>query len=175
MNVIFRSAPLFILLTATIARAHEDTPLLLLRNGVIVGIPSPFQTPRLTVDGLGTATPRIELSVGERVTKLLPCAAKLIKSLSIDHVQVSGSWYHEERFIPYYISVHFLDAWRPPLLVQQSSYDFVFNLRTGEFIQASRLTPMADDVQYARLNASKACAIAVTERRIGGSMEQRWK
>jgi hypothetical protein len=152
------------------AHAHEDTPLQRLPSGVIVGIPSPLGAYRLNIEGLGTSAPKIEFQLGDRVTTLLPCAAGAIKSRSSDDVQVAGSWYGQ--FSPNYVHVTFMDSWRPPYLIRPASYDFLFNMHTGELMDVTRIIWGANDYRRVQNPLPKTCKAASVEVRPNISLQR---
>jgi hypothetical protein len=170
MKVAYKTVALLFLGIAQVASAHEDTPLQLSRSGTIDGIPSPFRLLHLDVKGLGTPDARVTLSVGKRVTTLLPCAMKHLRALTVDDVVVSGSWYHEPGLIPYYVNIQFVDAWRPPYRTSRSYYSLLFNLTAAEFIQASREVWEGRDHKYEQNPFELDCAVAVSEVRDGGEV-----
>jgi hypothetical protein len=171
MKEAYKTVALLFLGIAQVVSAHEDTPLQLSKSGTINGIPSPFQLLHLEVKELGTPDARVVLSVGNRVTTLLPCAMKQLKALTIDDVVVSGSWYHEPWLIPYYVNIQFVDAWHPPHKPSRSYYSLLFNLTTSEFIQSSREVWEGSDRKYEQNPFAPDCAVAVSK--IRHSLESR--
>ena len=170
MKVAYKTIALLFLGIAQAASAHEDTLLQLSKSGTIDGIPSPFRLLHLDVKWLGTPDARVTLSVGNRVTTLLPCALKQLKALTIDDVVVSGSWYHAPWLIPYYVNIQFVDAWRPPHKASRSHYSLLFNLTTSEFIQASREVWEGRDHKYEPNPFRPDCVVAISEVRDGGGV-----
>jgi len=171
MKAHHRTTALLILASAPIAHAHEDTPLRLMSDGFIAGVPAPFRRIQLHIEELGTSKVRVTLSIGDRVSTILPCAANLIKSISVDDVQVSGSWYGYFAGDPqsYYVNVQFLDPWHPPLTADpfpaRSSYLFYFNLNTGELMGADRRIVTIHGADYEQHPFPKGCKVAVTALR----------
>jgi hypothetical protein len=172
MKRVFQSVALLALLTATNARAHEDTILSVLPNGAIAGAPSQFGALFLTIDGVGTRNLRVSFMAGGRVTTLLPCAIALVNTSSVEGIQVSGSWYHDESTLPYYVNVRFLDPWRSPDPAERSSYSFTFNLRTGGLIDATRIVGAVGGYRTVPNPFAKDCKIATTEVRPNKSLER---
>jgi hypothetical protein len=151
--------------------AHQDRILQLQPNGSVNGIPSPYRAIRLSIEEIGTRNLKVVLTVGNRSTTLLPCATNLIRSASMSDVQISGSWYHDERTLPYYINVRFTDALRPSDRFGRSSLDSVFNLRTGELIDASRMGWKARDWRETTKPFAADCKVATTKIIGNGSQE----
>jgi hypothetical protein len=152
--------------------AHEGRILQLQPNGAVAGIPSPYRALRLKIEEIGTRNLKVVLTVGNHSTTLLPCAANLIRSANMSDVQISGSWYHDERTLPYYINLKFMDAQSPSDRFGRSSLDFLFNLRTGELIDASRVSWKARDWQETTRPFAKDCKLATTEVIGKGSKER---
>jgi hypothetical protein len=152
--------------------AHEDAVLAVMPNGTISGVPSQFGTLRLNIDGFGTRDLRIAFAVGDRVTTIPPCATALIKSRSMGDVQVSGSWYHDESMLPYYLNVRFLDPWQSPDPAERSSYAFIFNLRTTELVGADRWIWKGNSVSTVPMAFPRGCKVSTAEMRPNTSLER---
>jgi hypothetical protein len=152
--------------------AHQDRILQLQPNGTVTGLPSPYRALRLSIKEIGTRNVEVVLIVGNRSTTLLPCATNLIRSASMSDVRITGSWYHDERTIPYYINLRFMDARSPSDIFGRSSLDFLFNLRTGELIDASRQSWKARDWQETTRPFGTDCKIATTELNRSGLEER---
>jgi hypothetical protein len=103
----------------------------------LAGIPSSFGRVTLEIGGVGSKSPSIKFGAGGNLTILEPCASKLIQSRTLADVLVSGSWYHDESTLPFYVNVFFRDP-LSPLRNQNAGYSFVFNLHTSELIEAQR-------------------------------------
>jgi len=152
--------------------AHEDTVLAVLPSGTISGVPSQFGTLHLSIDGFGTRDLRIAFAVGDRVTTIPPCATALIKSRSMGDVQVSGSWYHHESTLPFYLNVRFLDPWQSPDPAERSSYAFIFNLRTTELIDVDRWIWKGNSVSTVQMTFPLGCKVSTAEMRPNKPLER---
>ena len=119
------------------AQAHQDTILSIEPDSTVSGIPAPLAPVTLSISGLGSNAPAVEFGAGGKLTALQACAAQLIRSTSLEHVSVSGSWYHRESSLPYYVHVFFRDP-ISPAGIRNAGYSFVFNLHTSELIRAER-------------------------------------
>ena len=133
------------------AQAHQDTILSVGPGNLISGIPAPLAPVTLSIAGLGSNAPTIEFGAGGNLTALQLCAAQLIRSSSLEHVSVSGSWYHEESSLPYYVQVFFRDPLSPARF-PNSGYSFLFNLKTSELIKADRMQRDGSGVKYTSID-----------------------
>jgi hypothetical protein len=135
---------LFVFLALSIfsytAHAHQDRVLSVLPNGWILGLPLSFGIVSLKLSDLETSSPKIEFRSGKNSTKLPECLTDLINANRKKDVLVSGSWYHDEANIPYYVAAHFLDPGSEYAVAGGAWVDVIFNLRTTEIISVSRVT-----------------------------------
>lgn len=58
--------------------------------------------------------------------------------MSQDRVFVTGSWYHEETVLPYYVNVQFRDPGYSRARSFNSNLSILFDLRTAEIIDINR-------------------------------------
>ncbi|MBD2458757.1 hypothetical protein H6G80_32435 [Nostoc sp. FACHB-87] len=133
----FSAALLGVLLATNAAYAHRDRILTLTPNGSIPEIPATFGRAHLTVSGLGTDQPLIQLKIGTHQTTLPACVARLIRTTSQRDIRLTGSWYHDESILPYYINIEFYDPGRNPNL-HNSSYQILYNLHNAKIIKLTR-------------------------------------
>jgi hypothetical protein len=128
----FSAALLVVLLATSAAYAHRDRILRLTPNGSIPEIPAIFGRAYLTVSGLGTDNPLIQLKIGTHQTTLPACVARLIRTTSQKDIRLTGSWYHDESVLPYYININFYDPDR------SSYYKILYNLHNARIIELKR-------------------------------------
>ncbi|MBB4727666.1 hypothetical protein [Xanthomonas arboricola] len=119
------------------AIAHQDRILSLEPDGSIPEIPASFGKAFLVVEGLGTKAPVVKLKIGARSTALPLCMTRLIKTRQRSSIRLSGSWYHEERIVPFYINVEFPDPGQEQEKYPRSGQTFLFNLRTPSLTDSS--------------------------------------
>jgi hypothetical protein len=127
----------FLIGVTCLAQAHEDTVLSIAADKTLAGIPSYFGRVTLEINGIGSTAPSIRFGAGGNWTVIQSCATKLIQSRSLADVLVSGSWYHDESTLPFYVNVFFRDP-VSPLRIRNAGYSFVFNLHTSELIEVER-------------------------------------
>jgi hypothetical protein len=136
-----RKALIFLLVSLPapeLVLAHEDTPLTLRPNGTVAGLPAKLGPVILRVHGLGSE-PSIGFQAGSYKNVLPSCLSKLIRSVSIKDVQLSGSWYHKESDgLPYYLLAEFLDPPRSSSTAPRSSFNIMFSLRTAGIIYLNK-------------------------------------
>jgi hypothetical protein len=63
--------------------------------------------PRSAVSRKPAAAPLVTLRIGPHGIRLPNCIAELIASRRSEDIELSGSWYHDQDDLPYYISVDF--------------------------------------------------------------------
>lgn len=155
---------LFFSLGAGIAYAHEDRILTLRADGSITEIPASFGRARLTVKGLGTRTPLVQLRIGTRQTTLPICAASIIRTRDPEDIRVTASWYHDQARLPYYINIEFYDPDRKPERFVNPSSQFLFNLHDAKLIKVHRLEAnwFDDGGSFKEVEFSAKCKAAMT-------------
>jgi hypothetical protein len=107
-------------------------------DGSIPDVPAAFGQVRLTLEGLGSNHPLIRLRIGRHQTTLPFCIAQMIRATSVADIQVTGSWYHDEKAsLPYYLDIQFFEPGYDPKRSYNSSHTFLFNLHNAKLIDAS--------------------------------------
>lgn len=129
---------LALLLVAGTCLAHQDRFLTMRPDGTIAEIPASFGTVSLKVNGLGSPMPKVRFSSGNRHNELPACITRLIRTRRLSDVSVSGSWYHDEAQLPYYVQVEFNDPGQLLAGPYRSNLGILFNLRTAQVIEVSR-------------------------------------
>lgn len=142
------------------AHAHQDRILSVDQNGSIPEIPASFGRVSLGISGLGSDSPTVTFGSGDRLNRLPSCVTRLIRAEKLDDVLVTGSWYHRESTLPYYISVKFYEPSRNEARSYNSSLDILFNLRTAEVIQIKRFVASEsnDGGRYEAVDLPEGCA-----------------
>jgi hypothetical protein len=103
MRRVVEAILLYFALVAGPAEAHRDRILPVKADGSIPDIPAEFGQVRLTLEGLGSNNPLIQLRIGTHQTTLPFCVAQMIHTTSLAEIKVTGSWYHDEKdSLPYY-------------------------------------------------------------------------
>lgn len=156
----FSATLLILALFAGSAEAHRDRILHVKADGSIPDIPTEFGQARLIVKGLGSEKPLIQLRIGSHQTTLPPCVAQMIRTRSAAEIQVTGSWYHDEKAsLPYYLDVQFFDPGYDPKRSYNSSHEFLFNLHNAKLINAKtfKATEAGDGGQSMALTLPPGC------------------
>lgn len=94
-------------LMPTAVQAHVDRVLHLRSDGSVVGVPPRFGPIDLDLRFPRNQPPLVTLRIGPHGIRLPNCIAKLIASRRREDIELSGSWYHEQSSLPYYLSVDF--------------------------------------------------------------------
>lgn len=116
---------------APAAEAHEDRILSLRADGSIPEIPATFGA----VSFRARFGPPVEVvfRVDGRTTVVPACITRLIPSQSLRDIDLSGSWYHDERILPFYVAADFL----PPDRNEDAgkAVSVIFNLHDASIVQ----------------------------------------
>lgn len=120
------------------AHAHRDRILTIRSDGSIPEIPASFGRVFLKVSNLGSPTPTVQFSSGTQRNDLPPCVTRLISARQQSDLLLTGSWYHDESRLPYYVNVEFHDPGHVPSRTYNSSLNILFNLRTARVINIKR-------------------------------------
>jgi hypothetical protein len=152
---------LLLSVVSCVAFGHQDSILTISPDGKVAGLPSSFGAVTISIRGLESGNPLIEFSAGGNLTAIQPCAAQLVRSRSLSQVDVSGSWYHKEDSLPYYVQVRFHDSPTPDH-VPGSGYAFVFNLRDAQLISVKRV--LQDRNWHREVDIDPRCKAARTMR-----------
>jgi len=141
------------------AHAHMDRILSLLPDGSIPELPSALGTVSLKISGLGSNAPAVEFDVGSNRDILPTCVTSFIRSKQLDDVRVTGSWYHDESDLPYYVNVQFYEPSPFPHPEFDRSLNILFNLHTAEVIWIKRRTPTDTGFEELPLKLAAGCTI----------------
>ena len=139
-------------------------------DGSIAGVPAEYGPARLQVDfsALGSNEPAVSsvtLSLGDKKTHLPSCVTGLLHSLDLKDVTATGSWYHHESGLPYYINFMFQDADQNAENPAAAGFSFLFNLRTGKLIAMVVHIPRdhGQSVQYVPVDMAARCPAGTLE------------
>ena len=161
---------IFGLLVSGPSMAHRDRTLPIADDGTIADIPPEYGPAKLSISfsPRGSDAPPVSsivLSLGGKQTHLPECVTGLILSTSLRDVVASGSWYHDESVLPYYVSIMFLDPGHPPTSRAKPGYALLFNLRTSKLIEMN--VHIARDhgrsVQHVPVDLASRCPPSVFE------------
>jgi hypothetical protein len=159
---IYRWLLLSLVLIASTASAHRDRILSILSDGRIPEIPASFGPVLLKISGLGSAKPTVELRSGGKLNVLPVCLTRFIHSKKLSDVKVTGSWYHEESTLPYYINIEFNEPGYITDQAYKSNLSILFNLRTTEIIKIERFVAdrSGDGGQYLTVDLPVTCKLS---------------
>ena len=161
MNKIY-SLPLILILFISSAYAHEDRILSIQPDGSIPEIPAAFGPVALKISGLGNPAPTVQFSSGTHRNNLPICVTRYIHTQQMKDVFVSGSWYHNESVLPYYVDVEFYEPGYVQGHPYNSSFKILFNLRTAQVIKLQWFVadPSGNGGQYRDVVLPKGCALS---------------
>lgn len=124
-------------ITAHSVCAHEETPLAVLPDGVLSGLPKSFGRVTLHVAHDSTPASILTFETGGHSFTAPACLTRPIRTKSLSSVEVSGSWYHQVSSLPHYVAVTFVDPWYEGQ-VMASKYSFLFNLHIATLVHVMR-------------------------------------
>ena len=119
--------------------AHKDRVIAISDDGALVGIPDEFGPAQLLISfstpgDNNYAVSHVELRLGKSMTDLPRCLTALLKTLTLDDVRATASWYHDTTHLPEYLNVKFFDPGYDKSRWANPGYSLLFNLRTAEMI-----------------------------------------
>ena len=121
------------------AAAHQDRILRLSPDGTLREVPAQFGQARLILAGLGTKAPAVTLRIGTHENVVPTCLTGLLQTTSTKDIQITSSWYHDQKVLPYYLVVTFFDPGRDQEKYFNSGYSLMFNLNDAKLIKVKRL------------------------------------
>lgn len=122
-----------------VAHPHMDRILTVQPDGLIPEIPASLGKVFLKISSLGTSAPSVEFSVGQYHNNLPACLTKAIHSRQSSDVKITGSWYHNESIVPFYIVVQFYEPRTDPELPYGNFVRIMFNLHDARVQELSRV------------------------------------
>jgi hypothetical protein len=158
------------LIASNSAFAHKDRILTIAPEGTMADVPSEFGPASLKIDfsaSMGKSPPitSMVLTLGEKRIALPACITGLLRSRSMGEVTATGSWYHNEARLPYYLNLTFFDPGYSVNKWANSGYTLLFNLRTGKLIKME--TQIVRDegrtIQDVPVNLASRCTPAVLD------------
>jgi hypothetical protein len=131
-----------IVLFSQAGHAHTDTPLEVLPDGSITGLPDKYGPAALRVVFSQVHSHRVlvsslEVLIGRNKTSVPLCLTELLNARALKDITVLASWYHEEKYSPYYLALDFHDPGYKEVSWPRAGYSLVFNLRTAKLIGMS--------------------------------------
>ena len=145
-----------------IASAHEDTSLPISVDGSISGIPPEFGAAKLNIEfsneSASASVAKLELHIGGKSLLFPACLSSLLKTNKINTVIASGSWYHDESYLPYYLSIKFHDSTYNPAAWVNTGYSVLVNLRENTLISMKKYETLdGGSYQEPEINLKSQC------------------
>lgn len=121
------------------AQAHQDRLLRVAADGAIVGLPPQFSPATLkvvyaTIEGERRVA-ALALDVRAHRVELPMCVVGLLNTGDERDMRVTGSWYHDEEIVPYYLQVRFFDPGFDSNRKTNPGFALLFNLHTAKLIE----------------------------------------
>ncbi|MDF3195367.1 hypothetical protein [Pseudomonas sp. 1928-m] len=136
----------------SIASAHEDTSLPISADGSISGIPPEFGAAKLDIEfskeSTSASVSKLELRIGGKSLLFPTCLSSLLETKKINTVIASGSWYHDESNLPYYLSIKFHDSTYNPKTWVNTGYSILVNLRENTLISMNKYEILDGGMSY---------------------------
>ena len=128
------------LVVCGVCYGHQDRIVKITSDGTLSAIPPSFGPAGLRVAFGQTKTGEppvssVELTLGAQRVSLPVCVTGLLHTVRIQDVHASASWYHDEKLLPYYLSLKFYDPGYDRKASFNSGYSLLFNLRTARLMQ----------------------------------------
>jgi hypothetical protein len=128
------------LLVSGACYGHQDRIVDINSDGTLSAIPPSFGSARLRVAFAQTKNGEppvssVELTLGAQRVSLPVCVTGLLHTDRIQDVHASASWYHDEKLLPYYLSLKFFDPGYDQRASFNPGYALLFNLRTARLMQ----------------------------------------
>jgi hypothetical protein len=137
------------------AQANEDLYFKIGQSGRISDIPSPWGPVQVSVQYVGQGrVSSVQLKGSHFNVRLSPCVLHHLDHVT--RVEASGSWWHDRRVMPPYMSLHFVQAPPPSPRMPPLEVDITFSLWSGHILMAQRWrdpwwgAPRAEEVWNAR-------------------------
>ena len=120
------------------AYAHMDRKLTLAPDGSIPEIPASLGKVVLKISGLDAGTPSVEFDVDSNKDILPTCLTRFIHTRLLSDVELTGSWYHNEDILPYYVTVRFREPRADPASISDDAFEILFNLHNARVLEMKR-------------------------------------
>ncbi len=105
--------------------AHEDTPLKLMADGRLIGLPEKYDAAYFDMESFS-------LCIGKKKIVVPECLTAYFENYQNYDVSFSASWYHDTELLPFYIHMELVSADEP------YGYELLFNLETLEIFKVSK-------------------------------------
>jgi hypothetical protein len=127
-------------LVSSACLAHRDTPLKVLGDGRIDGLPPKYAPASLRISFSQNPEPGwppiagLTLTVGGKSVAVPECVTRLALTRSMKDIRVVASWYHDTTFSPPYIEVALFDPGHEEISTRPG-YKLSFNLSTAKLFR----------------------------------------
>ena len=142
MRAIITSAAIAFL-SASVCNAHQDALIEIRKDGKFIGLPKEFEPASIQIEfskpGSGHPIKSVTIILGGNSVKFPTKIVRMLRSKSIDALQASASWYHDEIRLPFYMRIDFLEPGFNKQRIDNSGMTFLVNLRTGKVMRIGKV------------------------------------
>ena len=160
------------------AFAHRDRILPIGFDGLMADVPPQFGTANLKVTFSGpmstsTSITSMVLTLGEKRIEVPACITNVLRSRKMSEVEATGSWYHDESTMPYYLNLSFFDPGYSARRWANPGIQLLFNLRTGKLIEVESLVVGDNDrsLRHVAIDLKSRCSPEVLAGLKSGPMQ----
>ncbi|WP_243317291.1 hypothetical protein [Geothrix paludis] len=126
-------------LSPTACAAHQDMIIEIQKDGSFIGLPKEFVPASIQIKFSNSLSdPPIEsliITLSGHKIKIPATLLSMLKCQSIDGVFASASWYHDEKLLPYYMRIEFLEPGFDSTRPDNPGIAMFLNLRTGMLME----------------------------------------
>ena len=127
----------------SICSAHQDMVIEIRKDGTFVGLPKEFTPASIEIEFSNSLTDQpirsLAITLSGNKVKIPAILLKMMNCQSIDAVVASASWYHDEKLLPYYMQIEFLEPGFDKLRPDNPGIVMLLNLRTGMVMEIRRI------------------------------------
>ncbi|MNK19599.1 hypothetical protein D3C87_378210 [compost metagenome] len=123
---------------------HQDTPLKIDKKGNIIGLPKQFGPAKFDLVSK-------KLRIKDKEVVFPKCLCYYFEQHQNPKVYLSASWYHEKRFLPYYLNFTIVDKH------VNYEYTILINLETLTLIEVSKSTMEGNTIHSPKVELGEKC------------------
>ncbi|WP_291271543.1 hypothetical protein [Geothrix sp.] len=113
------------------------------KDGTFVGLPKDFTPASIQVEFSSSPTDQpirsLAITLSGHTIQIPAILLKTMNCQSIDAVFASASWYHDEKLLPFYMQIEFLEPGFDKLRPDNPGIVMLLNLRTGMVMEVRRI------------------------------------
>jgi len=125
---------------------HQDTILKIDKHGNLLGLPKKYSPAKFDLAAK-------KLRIKDKEVVFPECVSKYFDRSFHSKVVLSASWYHETRFLPYYLNFRIGED-------NAKGYTILINLETLELIYVNKHLVIRDTIQDSEVDLGQQCSAA---------------